>query len=95
LLLCLLELIDLLLVVLKLLFEVSDMGVGALQGHVLNEGGLREDVHRVRVCSKLLAEKILGVRVLVLELGLVDALSKLCQELLFLGSHFEFSSGRR
>ena len=70
------------------------MRVGLLQSHVLDEGGLRENIERVRVGAKLLAEKILGVGVLVLELGLVDALGKLGQELLFLGSHLKFSSGR-
>ena len=97
----LLELVDLLLIffqlllqILNLFFKIGDVRVGSLQGHVLYEGGLREDVKRVRVGTKLLAEKILGIGVLVLELGLIDALGKLGQELLFLGSHLKFSSGR-
>jgi hypothetical protein len=70
-----------------LLFEVGDVGIGALEGDVLHENGLGEDVKRVGVCAELLAEKILGVGVFFLELGLIDTLRELGQELLFLGSH--------
>ncbi len=97
----LLKLIDLLLIgfklllkVLNLFFQVGHVRVGALQRHVLYESGLREDVQRVRVGAKLLAKKILGVWIFIRELSLVDALGKLGQELLFLGSHLRFSSGR-
>ena len=78
---------------LRLLLQLFHLRLELLERHVLHQQSLRHDVERIGIRAQLAAEQILGVRVLLLQLCLVDSLSELHQELLFLGSH-SVSSGR-
>ena len=53
---------------------------------------LRQDIKCIGIGAQFVAKQIFRVRILLLQLGLVDLLGKVAQKLLFLGSH-ELPSG--
>ena len=78
----------------RLLLELLDLcaGVGELflrlvEGVLLDEHGLGEDVERVGIAAEGLLKELLGVEVLLGKLGLVDALDEALKHLLFLRGH--------
>ena len=72
---------------LYLLLKLRDLRLGLVQGNVLHQHRLSKDVECVGVGAQLAAEHIFRVGVLFLELGLVDAIGQLLDELLFLRGH--------
>ncbi len=71
----------------ELALGLGELGLGLLQGVILDDDGLGEDVDGVGVAAEALPEQMLGVVVLLGDLGLVDAIDQALDHLLFLGGH--------
>src|SRR5579871_1031336 len=71
----------------KLAACVGELFLRLIERVLLHEHSLSEDVERIRITSQGLLQKLLGVRILLLKLGAVDALSEVLKHLLFLRGH--------
>jgi hypothetical protein len=71
----------------KLLFSVFQLLFGLVERVLLDQDGLGHDVEGIGVAAELLEDELLGFGVFFSELGLVDAVGEVLQELLFLRCH--------
>ena len=71
---------------LRLLLQLSNLSLRLFQRDVLNENCLRQDIKRVGIGAKRPIQQRFGVRVLFLELSLIDPLDERVEELFFLRS---------
>jgi hypothetical protein len=79
---------------LLLLPQLVDLRLGLLKRVLLYQHSLRQDVECIRVGGQSLDQQLLGFRIFLRELGLLDATDKVVQHRFFLRGHL-FSNVRR
>lgn len=72
---------------LQTLLKLLHLRLGLIEGDVLHQHGLREDVLRVRSCGEILLQELLGLFVFFGELGLPDLGDQVVQHCAFLWGH--------
>ena len=78
---------------LELLAGFGELLLRLLEGIALDDDGLGKDIDRVGVATEVLLEHLLGGRVFLGELGLVDSVNQALNHLLFLRGHGRSLSG--
>ena len=72
----------------EILFGLVELLFGVVERVLLDEDGLRHDVQRVGVLAEVLEDELFGFRILVGELGLVDAVGQALEQIVLLRCHF-------
>ena len=73
--------------------QLVELCRGLLQGILLHQNSLRQDIKRIRIAAKPLVQQLLGLGIFLGELGLLDTTDQVVQHGFFLGSHL-VSNGR-
>ena len=77
-----------LLACLRLLPQLVDLRRSLLQGILLHQHRLRQDVEGIGIPAEPLVQQLLRFGIFLCELGLLDTTDKVVQHRFFLGSHF-------